>query len=146
MNPALCTSSLRRWQQLAAALLVGVLCMQMMPLQVVQQASPTHHHQCAERGFCPRNPGGPCTCDHHAPTSGHEHAPASSDDAPTLRSCGTAADAPLLLSNGLVKGVFSPATSTVVPARPDRWNSAVETLTPQRRAADIFRPPKSHLG
>lgn len=147
MNRTLRTSSLLRWQQVAAALLVGVLCVQVMPLQVVQQAPSAHHHQCAERGFCPRNPGGPCTCDHHAPTSEHDrHAPTSSDTTPSLRSCGTTTDAPLLLNSGLVKGVSSVGTSTVIPTRSDRWSGAPDLLTPQRHAADIFRPPKSHLG
>ncbi len=146
MNLTRRTLGLRRWQQAASVLLVGVLCVQVMPLQAVQQVPSVHQHACAERGFCPRNPGGPCACDHHAPHAEHEPASTSSNDVPSLHSCGTAPDAPLLLSSGLVKGVLSTGTSTVVPPRPDLWSGATDPLTPQRHRVDIFRPPKSHLG
>ena len=130
---------------------MGVLCVQVMPLQSLHHVMPATmaHHDA--QGFCPRNPDGPCVCEHHN-HDGHsgEHVPeeSPSSDAPTLvfTACGAPVDAPLLLSSGLVKGVLSTGTSPVVPPRPDLWSGAADPLAPQRHRADIFRPPKSHLG
>jgi hypothetical protein len=133
-----------------AVLLAGVLCLQVAPLQVFQIESASHHHACAERGFCPRNPDGPCTCNHHGPEAGHDHTNAPAADAhapqtPTMQSCGSPTDAPLL-SNGLLKGVFATVYAVATPPRSDQWALPVDALAPQQRGADIFRPPKAHLG
>lgn len=141
--------SLRRWRRAAAVLLLGVLCVQLVPLQLIHRTAPAHH-ECAERGFCPRNPGGPCVCDHHSSEAGHGHsqAPAADEHAPrtpTLQTCGSPMDAPLL-SNGLVKGVVAAIQSITTPTFADQWGPPADSLTPQQRGADIFRPPRLHLG
>lgn len=62
-----------------------------------------------------------------------------------MQSCGSPTDAPLL-SNGLLKGVFATVYAVATPSLSDRWALPVDALTPQQRGADIFRPPRAHLG
>lgn len=62
-----------------------------------------------------------------------------------MQSCGSPADAPML-SNGSLKGVFAAVYAVATPSLSDRWTLPVDTLTPQQRGADIFRPPKALLG
>jgi len=130
-------------------LLVGVLGLQVLPVQLVYPTA-SAHHECAERGFCPRNPDGPCLCAHHGTEAGTHHAEAPDPDglaphASTMQACGGTTDAPLLVS-GWVKGVVVSTRVVPMPPRTDRWAPPFHSLVPQRCGADIFRPPKAHLG
>lgn len=62
-----------------------------------------------------------------------------------MQACGGPADTPLL-ANGLVKGVFVAAYVIPAPKHEGQWGPPADLLVPQPRGADIFRPPKAHLG
>jgi len=127
-------------------LLIGVLGLQVLPVQLVYP-TPSAQHECAERGFCPRNPDGPCMCAHHGAGAGDHHAGAAEANghASTIQACGSPTDTPLLMS-GLVNGVFVAAYVIPTPVHADRWGPPSDPLAPQQRGVDIFRPPKAHLG
>lgn len=146
LPPVQSTSRIRRfsrWGQLLALLLAGGVLMQGLPVQTIlshtQQAAAHSECECHQRGVCPRNPDGSCTCSHSDPAD-------SSADGPVLQSCdGGHQTAP-------------------IPASPSKWLSVVEPPAPSPRLSDrrqmpfysglsprqvgdeVFRPPRSQAG
>lgn len=140
-----------RWRRVAAVVLLGVLCVQVLPLQSLHHmmSASTAHHDVQD--FCPRNPGGPCVCEHHD-HDGHSgrrapaKAPSSGAPAPVFTACGAPVDTPLLLSSSPVKGIFAAVWVLSDRLSAHLWYPTADVLTSQRYAADIFRPPRPHLG
>lgn len=127
------------WRRLVAALLVGAMGLQVAPMASILQApTPSRHH--AADAFCPRNPDGPCVCDHA------QHPSKAPGEGPFFRACGGATDHVASLGNNSVKGlIVAPKQVPAVP-RIARWHHATAPLRPQHVADDIFRPPKPHVG
>lgn len=140
-----------------ATLLVGVLLLQVAPVALFV-AAPSSHHACEERGFCPRNPEGPCACRHHAhgehaqhgardAHQGHpERASEAHDEQPSLRACGDLSVPGTVTPVQSVKGLVEvPGWGPGVRAR-TRGPLFATHLVPQRLADDIFHPPRGHVG
>lgn len=133
---------LSRWGRLLVLLLAGTVLLQGGPVQLlVEQARQTlvrHHCSQCLQGFCPRNPDGPCTCDHSSSTDSAEGL--------VLQAC-----------DGNHQAALSPAPSP-------KWLSVIEAAGPtppltdqqcghlysglssQCMGDDILRPPRFHAG
>lgn len=122
--------------------------MQGLPVQEVLEAGATC--VCEERGFCPRNPDGPCQCDHHHSssepirTSGEEQVQTSDDGNahPVIQSCdgggqtaiGSTSPYRWLVPRGTA--MTNPTPSVI------SYEIASRIRSPQQVGDDIFHPPR----
>ena len=146
-----------------ALLLVGVLLVQGVPFHALTDAD-AEHCPCQAKGYCAWSPGdAKPTCAHHHQDAQHhhgergqggiEHAAASASHhpsptphpGPSLRSCGDMQpDAPAVMV--LLKAFLHASSAMPAPAWTPEPASVVTALTPQRTGADVFHPPKQHIG
>lgn len=137
-----------RWARLLAVVLAGLVLGQVTPVQpLLSSVWPAQECQCVHHGVCPRNPEGPCTCDHSAPASDSgSTADPTATDGPVLKDCDGASPTAL--------GVASPLKALLVPGwkRPVPFHHLFDPsfrnddLSPQRMGDEVFRPPRVHAG
>lgn len=128
-----------RWAQSLALVLAGVVLLQSGPIQSVVHSIQSVQHECSchRDGICPRNPDGPCTCDHHSAP-----ADADSSEGPVFRVChDTQSDAVRTVVTP--KRVFNrEARGPIPPVFTHRRPVEYDELSPQRVGDDVFHPPQ----
>lgn len=131
--------SISVWTRLVALLLGGVLLFQAAPVQPVLQLVQHVECPCDHEGICPRNPNGPCTCDHSSSSSDAGMAVA---DGPVFQDCdGASQNAVNTVST--IKALFGPTPEAPDPSlRFNEPSFSSDALSPQRMGDDIFRPPR----
>ena len=127
-----------RWGRLLVLALAGTMLLQAAPVQsILSVVRHAQEHQCAHRGVCPRNPDGPCPCDHSG------SADTESRDGPRLKAC-----------EGGHGGVLAPVTApkwqspeTAGGPAPrvsgTEYSHLYQLLSSQRLGDEIFRPPRT---
>ena len=162
-------STVASWVRSIALLLTGVLLMQGVPFYALTGAD-AEHCPCQANGYCAWSPGDakPACAHHdhdaqhhqdaqhhheergqgeseHAATSAFHHPSPTSHPGPSLRSCGDMQpDAPAVMV--LLKAFLHAPSALSAPARTPEPASVMTALTPQRTGADVFHPPKQHIG
>jgi hypothetical protein len=127
------------WSQALVLVLVGMVLLQGPPVDLIMEMAPTVS-VCTERGYCPRNPDGPCECEHHA-----SHAPAdtpstATDGPAVMRSCDTGGPDALAAAFP-VKWVVRQSSPLLRRLRPLSLTAAYQQRTSQWAPNDIVRPP-----
>lgn len=130
------------WSQVLAVLLVGVMGMQGVPLSLLQHAAPTPC-VCMERGYCPRNPDGPCTCEHgpdESETAGTHHHSENTHEGPVLQPCAPSGSDALTAVSPLKWLIERPPLLLSAPTSPSP-SVAYRFESPQGVGEDVVYPP-----
>lgn len=143
MLPSSLPHSGSKWTGLLALCLGGILLVQAAPVKSVLQFVQHAECQCAHVGVCPRNPEGPCPCDHSSSADPTAATDAPTDGRPIVQECdGPSSNALGVMST--IKALFTPTLERPAPfLRPTDSSSASEDLSSQRVGDDVFHPPRA---